>query len=126
MGLNVGAVKKALVRLLDLLFESEDLVESVTYKLSTGVVSGTGRERNTSGYTDYTLSAINVEKNYARMLITDTGFSTAKLTYLLRTEGAPDGMSARDKIVCGTKVRQVLEVRNYFGVAYGLVLEGLQ
>lgn len=120
----IGVVKAAIKSVLSQLFNDGSLAIPITYKLHQGVSHDSTLGRNVTAFQDSTIAAIDVRKETNYVPQSQLPFNIERVSYLVRAEDCPSGMSARDKIVVGGVSYQISQVRDYFGLAYGLVVSG--
>jgi len=117
-------VVEAIEWVLDLLFQEDRLIETVTYKLHGEKTWNPVTKRNETGFTDSSVSAINVSKGYDIRTFGQVPFEIENVSLLLKAEDCPEGMSVRDKIIVNNELRGIVRISNYFNKAYGITLEG--
>ena len=120
----IGAVKASVKSVLSMLFSDDALTVSITYKLHQGVAHDPALGRNVTTFEDSTIAAIDVQKQITYVPQSQLPFNVERVSYLLQASDCPAGMSTRDKIVVNGTVYQVSDIRNYLGLAYGLVISG--
>jgi len=122
VSLLAEGVIAAVRELLTTLFSEPVLLTDATYHSRSG--STTETDRNKPKFTDTELSVIVTNNAYENVIREKLPFVQGNVDILILADGAPDNMTARDKITIAGNLRGITKVVPYLGVAYGLVTEG--
>jgi len=121
-------IKNAVNSILPSLYNDEDLAVTVTWKLFSGSEFNESTGVNVETYTDYSISAIRIEKETQGMT---TGarsggvpITVGDLVYLFQGPDVPDGATTRDIIVEGAYAYQIESIYPVFGLVTKVEVRG--
>jgi hypothetical protein len=119
------SIKRPINKVLDDLFNDEDLRTSITYKKKTGAHWDDDLQRNVATEESYTIFAIMLKHSWKSVEWSKSAsVQVGDRLYMIRYKDAPADLSINDVIVHGDQTLDIKAIDPIFAFAYSITVEG--